>query len=252
MSNRQAGANTSSGERSNNFICHFGEIQNGALDGIAERYSGFCARYSRKEFNLLVLPPFIDEPYYGFLIGAEGPVCEGGIGGESSLHALHREPNGPIGQADESAVLALDVELVQFPKALIVHSVVRLERFYFSPLDIGKPIYEVMALEFPGRPLVGAADDGKVYFGFPLYVMPFGEGGCQDIQARADGVDADAELDVERARKRLLEERYYPILRSWRWRLFDTNLEINAGPGFDPLIEGFGLGYGPIYGRLSI
>lgn len=248
---RQAGASHST-ERSNDSIRRIGEIQNGTLDGVSERYSGFCARYRRKEFHLLVLLPLLDEPYYGFLIGAKGPVCEGGVSGEPGLRTLFGESNRPITQTDEPAVLTLDVELVQLQKALVVPSVVRLERFYFSPLDIRKPIHEAMALELPGHPLGGSANDGKVYFGFPRYVMPVGQGVGQNIQAGTDGVDADAELDVEGARKRLLEERYYPVVHSWRWRLFDTNLEVDAGPDFDPMIEGSNLGYGPIYGSLSV
>lgn len=241
-----------SGKERNNLCNRIRESQKRASYGVAIGHSGFCARYRRKEFNIVVIPPLSESADLGFLIHAQGPIAQVRVRDEIFDRGVCLPESYRAGaQFDQPMVLAHDIEVVEIPEKF-VPSLIRIQRFDFSALDIRKGIYEFAALVVPAGESLSACRNRKVHMGEICYATPFCESHGEHVEGRSGGVDVSAEFDAEGARKRLLKERYYPIVCGWRWRILDTDVQVDAGPGFDPLIEGYRLGYGPIYGGISV
>src|SRR5271155_1710616 len=76
---RPDGNDSSTIEQFDDFSCCVGESQDSGSQREPIYGAGFAARYCRKEFNIAVIPPLTDGPYFGFLICAQSPIEERGI-----------------------------------------------------------------------------------------------------------------------------------------------------------------------------
>lgn len=89
-------------------------------------------------------------------------------------------------------------------------------------------------------------------FIWPRYAMAISQSGSQKVQAGPDGIDVRTSLDIERERELTFFDRYYGIVSSWRWQIFDTDIDVGFKPISDFPAERWELRYGPINARPSM
>lgn len=238
-------------EQGDDLIRHARELVKNSNDWCASYEIGFAERYIRAQLHIVVRRPLSDTPNYGFLIRAKEPI---GIRDEiltvGSRHT-HCEDQRSGLDIYQPAMLPHDVELMEGIKHR-VPSLIRFQRFNFSAVDWREPIYEFAPLIRTCVEESGAIGDRKIrIFGFK-YAMASSECARKKVKTAADSIEIRSDLDVESERERLFFDNYYPIVRSWRWHVFDSHIHISAEPSLDPIAEGWELGYGPINGRFGV
>ncbi len=211
--------------------------------------SRFTERYARNELELVVRPPFGEEAKYGFLIY---PKRSYSYRNEiNPFSPTNRQASGQYIHIDEPAVLPNDVEVMEGEQRL-VPSLIRFQRFDDHALGRGQPVYEFTSLVASASEDCLAVNDGEISVFRLTYAVAIGEGGSENIEAASDRIDVCTKLDIERAREKRFFDSYYDIVSRWRWRIFNTNINVESEPGFNPFSERFQLGFGPINASLSV
>jgi hypothetical protein len=223
-----------------------GKIVQGSDHWFSIRVPDFCDRYAKGLCNLGFRRTFADERQYGFLAGSQPP----------SRDWLNPIPAYPEGHGhrlytDQSAMLTYDVQIMEGPKQSIP-TFVWFQIFDNRSFGRGKPLYEFASLIVASREGGRTFGDGEIRVFGLRHAVTLGERGGQKIESTSNSIDVRTDLDIEFERQRLVFDRYYDIMRSWRISLFDGCAHIEMEPGVDALFEGFELGYGPINACLSV
>ena len=205
----------------------------------------YIERYSRGYLALAIRRELPEEANYGFLIFARSHIA----GWNKVIPG--KCPFGDKINHDQIAVLPHDVEMVEGIERF-VPSLIRFQRFDDRFFGCGQPLYEFASFVPPTCENSGALGYRKIGFVVPTYAVANGQCSRENIEAATNDVDVGAKLDVERERERAFLDRYYPVVRRWRWRLFKADFDVVGEPGCNPLSEGWELGIGPINARLSI
>lgn len=231
--------------------------------------SGFIERYLRGELELVVRRSVPGQTKYGFVIRAQSPSSKEDevpqfepcryIAEKVLSDGLQSPASRSIGDfilrgnnyIQQSSMLSHDVEVMEGEKRFIP-SLIRFQRFDDRALGAGKPLYKFRSLIFSCREISSAGSHRELrIFGF-TYAVTDGESRGENIETAADCIDINAGLDIERERERRFHLDYDGAWRHWRFKLFDTEFDISAEPGFDLFRKGWQLGYGPINACLGM
>ncbi len=211
----------------------------------AAREAGLAERYLGGELQLVACRILSDAPKDGFVLSAvrEDDLAYEDISERPDLRdmqALRQDID-----VDKSPVLAQNVELVQLNQQR-VSSRIRFQRFDDRTFGVRQPLYKFMRPILSSREGARAAGDWEIRVFGLTYAVTLGERCGEDIETASNNVDVSAKLNVERERERSFFDRYYQVVSSWRWLLFDNDFDVLAEPSLDPFDEGWQLGFGPI------
>jgi hypothetical protein len=209
----------------------------------------FIERYISGKLTIGLRCSAFEAPQYGFVIYSDPAASD----------RFKRRPDSLSDQVDSAEsrfdmkqppMLTHDIQLMEGPQKSIP-ALIRFERFDDLSLRFGEPIYSFDTVfginKVKHRPV-----DRKMGLGVIRHAIACGYSGGKDIQAGSDDVYVDPSFHIEAQRKRLFFDRYYEIVRGWKFRIFNFHIDVDAGPFCNPFFEGWQLGYGPINGSFGV
>jgi len=245
MATRQAATGLRNIEFPNDRVRKCGELVQCYNDLPMVEVSGFIQAYLHGEINLGIRCALGDETNYGFIIAAAHPA------GSDWRKRLAQSPGhetqlgGSDFDSQQALMLADNVEQMEGVKK-VVPSLVRFQRFDDGLFRCGERLYEFVPFVVPCVEVGSTRSDWKVSVVNQRLAVAVGKGRGENIETAPNGVDVNASLNLERQRQRLFFDRQKDILRSIRWQLFASHVNVVFEPSIQSYLEGWELGYGPI------
>ena len=86
----------------------------------------------------------------------------------------------------------------------------------------------------------------------PVYAMSCSKRSGQNVQRTADCIDVSPTLDAEGQRERLFFEQYQEVVLGILFYISNAGMQVGLEPSLQPLLKGWKIGFGPVYGGASI
>jgi len=230
-----ADAGSEAGEDGNG--CFFAAEAEGLVKDYREGNSGIAFRYSGPDIGGRAKE-------HGFIVVA----LPNGRPTRSLTPRGNHEAANDRNNGHQPLVFSHTVEVIEGVQKFIP-STVRPECFDREAIGFAQPLFAFCAID-PVRHIVKAVDGteyGEMSVAIRYYAVASGECRRQQIKRAANGIDDNADFDVEAQIGRARPADYNQILSRIRIRLYDDGVWAGPFPGYESLLKDWDLGFGPIH-----
>jgi len=215
----------------------FSAVAAGLIKDYREGNGGIAFRYSRPDIGGRTKE-------HGFVVIA---LPDGRSAGGFAPRGNHEAANDR-NDGHQSLVFPHAVEVIEGVQKFIP-STIRPECFDREAVGFAEPLFAFCAID-PAGLIVKAVDGteyGKMGFAIGYHAFASGERRRQQIKRTANGIDDDADFDIEAEVGSARPADYNQILSRIRIRLYDDGVWAGPLPGYESLLKDWDLGFGPIH-----